>query len=268
MNNVREGWEQWFLLTSDWHKDSIYFQHDLFHRHMALAKERDAGIFCFGDDHDLMQSRDDPRRSMRELKSEFAVEDYLDEVCRVSSEELAPYAPNVLMMSDGNHNSQPRKRLGVNISRRVAESLGATWLGWAGWIEFKFARNNGKSNRSTQNWWFEHGSGGGGRSSRGMQYVSHRASYLPDANGILSGHIHWTWIFPHRRVRKYGSGKTGKDIQWHASLPTYKDEFNLEGGWHVERGGEPRPIGGIWLRFYHDRNSHGCVGTELVHAIQ
>ena len=35
------------------------------------------------------------------------------------------------------------------------------------------------------------------------------------------------------------------------SIPTYKEEYiDGYGGWHVERGAAPKPIGAVWLRLF------------------
>lgn len=63
--------------------------------------------------------------------------------------------------------------------------------------------------------------------------------------------------------------ETGRDIQWHASMPTYKDEFTpAKGGYHMEKGREPRPLGAIWLRFSYDGAAHTRIRTELFHAVE
>jgi len=34
-------------------------------------------------------------------------------------------------------------------------------------------------------------------------------------------------------------------------LPTYKDEYGKgEGGWHIETGKPPKPLGAYWLRMF------------------
>lgn len=268
MDSVAAGWEQWFLLTSDWHRDSSHFQADLFHQHLREAQKRQAGVFSFGDDHDLMQGRDDPRRSATELLAKYKTDDYLDAVVEDAIEELSPYAGIIEMMSDGNHGTSVRKKTGTNVTRRVAQALKAEYMGWAGYIRFMFSRGGNKGGRVTKRLWFEHGGGGGGKSSRGVQNISYRASYLPDADIVASGHVHWTWILPMRRYRSYESGKDGFDLQWHTSLPTYKSEFDPMGGYHMEKGREPRPIGGVWLRFFHDSKAHNEIGTELRLAVE
>lgn len=265
-NDVSAGWEQWYLLTSDWHRDNPKFRADLFHRTMKEAQRRNAGIFVFGDAHDAMQGKDDPRRSYGDLVPAITVEDYFDALEDDFVAEVQPYADSFVMMSEGNHETAPKRKNGINLVKRVARRIGCQHMGWAGWVKFMFSNGDGK--RTSRNLWFEHGSGGGGKSGRGIQYASYRAAYLPDADIIASGHIHWTWVLPLKRHRLRTNSKTGSDIQWHCSLPTFKDEFTPMGGYHMEKGREPRPIGAIWLRFYYDANAHTGIGTELRLAVE
>lgn len=263
---VEAGFEQWYLLTSDWHRDNPHFNADLFHRLMRKAAERKAGIFGFGDLHDVMQGRNDPRRSYGDLKPNLAVEDYIDAIEDDAVAEIEPYADRFVMFSEGNHETAPKKQLGVNLTKRLARRIGCEHMGWAGWVEFKFSGKTGR--RTTLNLWFEHGSGGGGKSSRGLQNVSYRLAYLPDADFLASGHIHWTWALPIRRFRKLQSRRPTTDIVWCTSLPTFKDEFDLRGGYHMEKGREPRPLGGVWLRFFYDINAHCRVGREMILEVE
>jgi hypothetical protein len=68
------------------------------------------------------------------------------------------------------------------------------------------------------------------------------------------------------RVRLSSSGKVYHDEQIHASLPTYKNEFTLAGGYHVENGRDPRPLGGVWLHLFWDAKARGYVGHEMIRA--
>lgn len=44
-----EGFEQWYLLTSDWHWDNPKCNRELLRKHINQAKERNAKILVFGD---------------------------------------------------------------------------------------------------------------------------------------------------------------------------------------------------------------------------
>ena len=49
-------------------------------------------------------------------------------------------------------------------------------------------------------------------------------------------------------------GVIGEDIQYHVRTGTYKNDYGTgAGGWHVERGAPPKPMGAVWMRLYFDR---------------
>jgi len=42
-------------------------------------------------------------------------------------------------------------------------------------------------------------------------------------------------------------------LQYHVRLPGYKNDYgDGYGGWHIERGGPPKPNGCVFLRFYRE----------------
>lgn len=49
------------------------------------------------------------------------------------------------------------------------------------------------------------------------------------------------------------AGKEAVSDQLHLCVPTYKEEFTKLGtGFHHEKEGSPKPLGGWWLRFFWD----------------
>jgi hypothetical protein len=58
-------------------------------------------------------------------------------------------------------------------------------------------------------------------------------------------------VVPIERVRLNTSDVIERFRQSHIKGAGYKEEFrDGYGGWHVERGGPPKPVGAYWLRFY------------------
>jgi hypothetical protein len=87
---------------------------------------------------------------------------------------------------------------------------------------------------------------------------------VPDADLVVTGHTHNEWYFPIPRVRLSAKGTPHHDEQLHVKVPGYKDEYaDGGGGWHIERGGPPKPIGAAWLRFYYE---DGSVKMEVTRA--
>jgi hypothetical protein len=68
------------------------------------------------------------------------------------------------------------------------------------------------------------------------------------------------------KLRLTDDCKVRHDTQTHIKMATYKEEYgDGYGGWHVETGKPPKPLGGWWLRFYWDR-SEERVQYEVIRA--
>jgi hypothetical protein len=255
------GWEQWLFLTSDNHFDSIYCNRDVMRADFDEAKRRNARIFIFGDFFDAMQGRYDPRRSMPELRPEYARrEDYYDFLVQDAAAWLAPYAGVIDVMADGNHELSVLKAANTNVMDRLVADLNrATGSkifhgGYGGWVRFMFTRTllDGTHNpKSSVRMKYFHGSGGEAPVTRGVIQTNRQAVYLPDANIIVNGHSHNSYYIPISRERLSGKGMPYFDIQHHIRTPGYKQAYG-DGttGWDVTRGGVPKPIGGCWVRLY------------------
>lgn len=58
-----------------------------------------------------------------------------------------------------------------------------------------------------------------------------------------------------------------KDLVWFVRIPGYKDEYaDGSGGFHIEQGRDPRPVGAAWVRFFYE--SHlSRVQFEITQAV-
>jgi predicted phosphodiesterase len=255
---VKAGWEQWILLQSDNHHDSIKCSRELETAHLEEAKRRNAWVMIFGDLFDAMQGRFDPRRSMDELRPEYRREDYYDFVVSDIGKYLAPYAQNLLMITDGNHELSVLKNANTYLpDRLVSEYLNRRSGGhvvhgaYGGWVRFMF-ESAGKPMMSVKLKYF-HGSGGEAPVTRGVIQTNRQAVYLPDADVVVNGHSHNSYYVPISRERIGGKGKQFFDIQHHVRIPGYKQDYgDGSTGWDVTRGGVPKPIGAVWMRMYFD----------------
>ncbi len=268
---IKAGWEQWILLSADRHHDSIYCNRQLEREHLELAKERGALICDFGDMFCAMQGKFDPRSSQDDIRLEDVGEDYLDLIVKHAAENYKPYAKNFLVIGSGNHESNVRKRHGTDLISNLVEKLNDKYNGkvhvggYGGWISFRFTLH--KSSRTSRNLKYFHGSGGGGPVTRGTIQTNRMAVFLPDADIIATGHTHDAWVLPIARERLTQSGKVKQDLQWHARIPGYKNEYaDGSGGWWVETGKPTKPIGAVWLRFY--VNNLGRIDFELTMALR
>lgn len=251
---VHAGWEQWILLTSDRHHDSIYCDRELEKSHLELAKKKNAFVIDVGDVYDVMQGRYDPRRTYKELRPEYKVENYLDEIITESAKFYAPYSKNFLVIGRGNHEQSVLKNNGVDLISNLVHRLNSEADGniqagyYGGWVRFQFSING--TQHVSKNLKYFHGAGGGGPVTRGVIQTNRQAVYLPDADIIVNGHTHDSWHVPIQRERLSEAGIVYGDIQHHIRTSTYKDDYRDGGdGWAVETWKPPKPIGAAWLCF-------------------
>ena len=244
---------QWFLLRSDVHHDSKHCNRELEKKHLDLAVKRNALIFDFGDCYDVMQGRFDRRSSKEDLRAEYKQGDYLDALVADFTKFYAPYAKNFGIMSMGNHETAILKHHETNLTERLIDRLNVEtgskiqMGGYSGWIRIA-GKYHGEKGGVTI--WYHHGYGGDAPVTKGTIQTARIAPYVPDANIVVTGHTHNEWIFPIPRVRlKLQTGTIYHDEQLHLKLPGYKDEYmDGYGGWHIERGGPPKPVGAMWLK--------------------
>jgi hypothetical protein len=259
-DNIRAGWEQWILLSSDRHWDHPHSDRRIQKRHLEQAKERGAGILDFGDFFCVMQSQDDPRAAKSAIRLEDQVDDYLDKVVNDAAEDLAKYPWWVI--AKGNHDTKILKRKHTDLIARFTERMRALKGGnikagppfaggFSGWVVFRFKVRGTVSHALRL--WYHHGYGGDSPVTKGTIQSNRMAVYLPDANIVCSGHSHNEWQLPITRLRINQSGTLYKDDQLHLKIPSYKDEYqDGQGGWEIERGAPPKPKGAMWLRFWVD----------------
>jgi predicted phosphodiesterase len=251
MQNITKDWQQRFLLISDVHFDSTHCDRAMLKAHLDEAKDTGAGIISVGDWFDAMQSKQDPRHTKGDIRPEYKKGNYFDAIVDDSIAYLEPYRDSIVGLGDGNHETAVSKKVETDLTGRLARGLGVPRLGYSGFVQFRFQRAK-TGGRTTVNMYYHHGSGGGGIMTKGTLRVVRQASWLPDAHILVSGHIHERWEMTTERLRCSSAGKLQLDQQIHLQLPTYKQEFDVTGGWHVQRGAPPKPTGGAWLTFYYD----------------
>lgn len=266
----KAGWEQWVLLSSDRHHDNKHCNRKLELEHLKLAKERNALICDFGDLFCAMQGKYDPRSSMNDIRPEDVCQNYLDSIVKHAAEDYAPYAKNFLIIGQGNHEKNISKRHHTNLISSLTLLLNIKHGGhiingaFGGWVLFRFTLNG--TQRTTRKLYYHHGAGGGGPVTKGVIQTNRQAVYLPDADIVVNGHTHDSWVLPLSRLRCSQAGKTSRDLLWFARTPGYKDGYgDGSEGWEVETWKPPKPIGAIWMRFY---VKAGKIITELFQDVR
>jgi len=272
-DNVKAGWEQEILLRGDAHHDNINCDWDFERQHLEEAVRRKAGIIDVGDLFCAMQGKYDPRSSMEALRPEHKTDKYLDALVNTATDFYSPYARNFIVIGRGNHETNITKRHGTDLTDSLTRNLrkepGAIAFagGYGGWVRFQFIIQ--KTVRRIVRLKYFHGAGGGALMSFGTLETRRQASYIPDADIIVNGHSHDNYILPIQRERLSGGGRVVQDCLWCIRTPTYKDEYrDGSGGFHVEGGRPPKPIGAVWIKFVAECNrgsdglSHARIRIE------
>lgn len=273
MDKISEGWEQWFLLSSDRHHDSKHCNLALVKEHLEKARERNAKIIDCGDFFDAMQGRYDPRRTYKEMQRKFLDrcldgENYLDIIVSDAAVFYAPYADLFLLIAKGNHETAIETHNDTNLTQRLVALLnksgGNIHTGYyGGYIKFQFTMN--KTQRTSLNLKYFHGNGGSSAPvTRGVIQTNRQAVIYPDADIVVNGHNHESYIVHVPRERISDMGKVSHDIQWHIRTPGYKDGW-ADGaeGFDVEKG-SPKAIGAVWLRFFYKSHQIRIEATSDV----
>lgn len=251
---IQTGWEQWVLLTGDRHHDNVHSRHELEIEHLEQAKARNAPIVDIGDLFCAMQGKFDPRADQSQLRPEDRGNAYFDLIGQHAAEFYAPYAKLFAVLGHGNHETATLKHHNIDLTDRLVAALNQRGGrvhtgGYGGWIRFQFVM------WSTQmcaiNLKYHHGAGGGGPVTRGIIDSNRQMVYLPDADMIVNGHVHEQMHVTIARERLTQQGYVSRDIVHFLRTGTYKDEYgDGSGGFHIERGRPPKPLGATWLRFY------------------
>lgn len=256
------GFKQSFLLQSDIHFDNPKCLRKLYFRHLEEAKAKKAGIITVGDMFCLMQGKGDPRGSKSDIRPEHNTNNYIDAVINTTAEEIAPYRDNFVVFSDGNHETNIIKRRETNPLKRLCEQLNHKYnpknnqhvehMNYQGFIKFVFQHKSGGQIKN-KILFFHHGKWSGS-SNKGITSALHYSEMVPDADYVLSGHIHQLLNDPRRVLRLKNNGQVEFKRRYFLKTATYKDEFQKGSGWATEKIVKPGNIGGIWLNFFWENN--------------
>jgi hypothetical protein len=250
---LRKFQETWFLLRSDVHHDNPQCRHDLELKHLKEAKEKNARIIDAGDLFCAMQGKYDKRSNKSSLRPEHQNGSYLDALVETAADFYEPYANLFLNLGYGNHEISILEKHETDLTQRLASVLNdraksnIQTLGYTGWIKFRF---NVAGRSITKILWYTHGYGGGGPVSQDMIQSARQRDYIENADIMLSGHVHRSWVqeFIRHKLRKDGTVERREGF--YIKTPTYKDAYAKGArGFEVRKGLGPRPLGAYWLVF-------------------
>ena len=265
IDGIKAGWEQWVLLRSDVHHDNPKCDQKLEKKHLEQAREYNAIIIDNGDLFCAMQGKYDKRSSKDAMRPEHQRGDYLDALVNTAADFYRPYAKQFVVLGKGNHETAIRSRHETDLTDRLAAELrreGSEVLagGYGGWVKFNFQW--GKCDSRVL--YHYHGTGGGGPVTRGTIQTNRIAVFTPDADIVLTGHTHDSWMLPIRRQRLSTQGTVYHDEQYHVRCAGYKDAWgDGSAGWEVEKMLGPKPKDAAWLRFWYQDSA---IHTEITRA--
>lgn len=219
-----------------------------------------------GDLFDAMQGRHDPRSTKEALKTEVKAGAYWDALVEYARALFEPYAAHFAFLARGNHEYAVLHKAETDLTRRLARELGAIPGEYRGFIELVFYREDeGRRGHlvGTRKLviYYAHGSGGSAPVTRGVIQTNRRSVYVPDADLVLSGHIHESWLVEVPRIR-LENGEVFQDTQFHLQIPSYKCE-TMADGWADMREMSPKPVGAWYMIVYYD----GTIKFKLERAL-
>ena len=254
------------MIISDVHWDSKDCDRDLLKAHLDDAVKQNALILIIGDLFDLMEGRNDRRRS-NAARMEHYAGNYLQKVVLDAVEWFKPYANNIAMVSHGNHETSVVKHVQVQpINWFVYElnKLGSPVIegNYQGFIILQAIYIDKETKAMTGSFkykiFYHHGLWGG-VVSKGTQSVMRFGAVVPDADMIVTGHTHDQWMMLHTRYKLDKAYNVSLHDQIHLKLGTYKNEFKTGSGFAIEKIGLPKPIGGWFVKFVVKRHNNKMV---------
>lgn len=252
IGQVKAGETFSILAMSDLHIDSHRHHRSLAQRHMATAVEQGWPILMFGDFYDAKEGRFDPRAG-RTKKEELNDPNsgYINHLVDYGARQLEPYADNIVLMGEGNHEASLRKNMDVDIMHLLGRELAARgksqpmMAGYHGWVIVKYKLST-ISNRVAIR--FHHGTGGNSPVSRGAIKAHRRATFVEGADFVISGHIHTPDYSHYRSEYVSNQGRIAHRDTIHLVLPGYQrsDEYQAS-GWEIMKEFPPQPCGSARL---------------------
>jgi UDP-2,3-diacylglucosamine pyrophosphatase LpxH len=250
----KADWKFRVLVTSDRHIDSPDSDWELQKEHLNQAREIDAPVLDAGDLFDIINSKNDKRRSKSGVRERYNTSTYVDEVVDQTADDLKPWADLFAVFLSGNHEQSLVDHAETSLMNRMLERIrfmtgvNIHHGGYGASIAFAFVDETKRVR--TECMWMEHGAGGGGPVTGDLIAMYRKATYLPDFSIIASGHTHDQAYRMLQRLRRSPNGKLYEDTVHLVKLASYKKEFQKGfHGWHARRGAAPKPVGAWWIEF-------------------
>lgn len=242
-----------FFIFADGHWDNPHCDRGLLAKHLDEAKAFGCPILSFGDFFCAMQGKYDKRSNKEALLDEHKNDEYLDSLISTSADWLSPYIDNLAVIGNGNHETSIQKRHETNLTKRLVKELqlrgsNVQLGGYGGWVRFQIKHDTGYCQSFVL--YYHHGFGGGGPVTQGkIDFNRYRTQV--DSDIIVSGHVHYKEAFPNTIAYLTTRNVVKQKNIWCIRCGTYKEEYgDGSGGFHIEQGRGPRPLGGYFVELY------------------
>jgi hypothetical protein len=247
-------------ILSDLHWDNPHCNRELLKEHLDYCVKHNIPVFLNGDTFCLMQGRGDRRSNKSDLRPEHNNSRYLDSVVETAVDWFSPYKDILKVVGYGNHETAILKWQETDVLSRFVDLFNyknksdLICGGYSGWI-WIVNRTRGTSVTSARIK-YHHGAGGGGIITKGALGLSRALMYYDQMDCYTTGHIHENWSRNDvKEVLVTDRNPRVEKREVHLAITgTYKDEYE-DGymGFHIERGRNPRVIGGRILNIQYKR---------------
>jgi hypothetical protein len=253
---------QTLLFLGDLHLDHYKSNRKDLKRVLDDAVEKEAAIILVGDVFDAMQGKSDRRANKAALRSRYTGrDDYLGAIVDDVSDFLMPYARNIWMVLEGNHESAITRWSEINLTRLLVHNLntqgGAKALA-PGYQTYAALKLNHSQNRRgvILPFFVTHGFGGASAVTGGAISMQRRAVTYPDAEFVVSGHLHRSLSSEQAQHRISQRGRVHDTVQEAYQVSAWKSASMNAAGFETERGFGPTIASGWWAEFYRARGEN------------
>jgi hypothetical protein len=246
----KKGWEKRFLITSDLHVDSKKTDPNLIRHFLREAEEHDAHIIDNGDLFDCMGGKYDRRSNKADIRPEFQTDRYFDSIVDYAEKLLAPVAPRLIMLGDGNHEISVKDRHEIDILSNLADKLNLKHGGnvlrqkYTSYLRFVFRDGSKMESKIVYR---THGNGGNSPVTLGVISSARRQEQII-ADAYVSGHIHESWEVPRTRYRIGQKNNIIVERVPHIQVGTAKDSTHST--WENMKGFRAPSLEMRWLIFW------------------
>jgi predicted phosphodiesterase len=172
---------------------------------------------------------------------------------------LEPIKDRILAVGHGNHEQTIVKKCGTNPSKRLAEMLGAPYMGYSYWMRLIICRK--ATHKRAVDFMISHGFGGGTRTEGGSLTKYSKAADRFDADVLIYGHDHkknftrYPVLYIDQSVKAKLIAKPKLVCLGGSWKKTYTN--NTSASWEECMGFPPSEVGGITIEIKHQEQGVG-----------